>query len=267
MKKIYVTLVSAVALLCPLSVMAGATNIGDECKAKLTKDFPRTVVSEVKESPVSGVCEVVAGNNVLLYSPQGYLFVGSLYDTKGVDLVQTKKDEVTKRAFEKIPFEYAIKSGSGPVQVVEFTDVDCPYCVSLKKEIEKDPELKKQMTLNTFLFPLDQLHPRSAQKSRWVFCQKDEGQAVVDIMLGGKFKDDTGFIEFPDDCKINTVEKRLYASREAGQTVGVQGTPTVFVEGARIQGKPEDIVAAIKKAYDLKSNPAASKVTQKTNLP
>ena len=42
-----------------------------------------------------------------------------------------------------------------------FSDADCPYC----KRIESEIKQLDDVTIYTFLFPIDQLHPDAAHKS------------------------------------------------------------------------------------------------------
>ena len=70
-----------------------------------------------------------------------------------------------------LPLDLAFKrvKGNGERKLVVFSDADCPFCAKLEKELKS----VDNVTIYTFLFPIDTLHPDSARKSR------------DDLVLGG----------------------------------------------------------------------------------
>jgi len=219
----------------------------DACK-NFTKEFPKTTAQEIIEAPIPGLCEIHSGVNVYYYSPSSsHLIVGSVYTPNGEDLTGKAKDVLTKKVFDSLPLDLAIKSGKGPVTVIEWTDPDCPYCRTLRKAMHSDATLAQKATLYTFMFPLDKLHERAADKARWIFCQKDQVAAMNSVMLDDHLAGDAPY-NYPETCKISDVEKRLYENRESGKRMAVSGTPTVYVNGKKVQGPPEQVIAEINAA-------------------
>lgn len=241
-----------IALLASVSsaMPALAGSFVSECKTSFAKDFPGTKVQEVIESPIKGVCEIRAGVNVFYYQPQkdhGLMMVGQIYTPTGDNLTQKVKESLEKNAAALLPLDKSIKQGSGPVKVVVFTDPDCPYCRDLERALSARPDILQKATLYTFLFPLEKLHPQAKDKSRWIYCQEDQGAAMERVMLQSEL-DKSERIVYPETCKLNEVEDRLFAAREAAQVMAVTGTPTVYVNGERVGGGAEKIIAVIEAA-------------------
>ena len=73
------------------------------------------------------------------------------------DLTQQRIDELNKVNFSELPLKDAIKEvrGKGQRKLVVFSDPDCPYC----KKLERDLPRLDNVTIYTFPFPLEGLHP------------------------------------------------------------------------------------------------------------
>lgn len=244
MKKVIVALG---LLLAAAPAMAGS--LANECKEGFARDFPGTKVQDVLAAPIKGLCEIHAGVNVFYYQPQkekGLMMVGQIYTPAGDNLTQKVKEDLEKKAISLLPYDKAIKAGSGSVKVVIFTDPDCPYCRDLERAFSSRPEIFQKATIYSFLFPLERIHPQSKDKSRWIYCQQDQPGAMSRVMLGGEL-DKVERVAYPDACKLNQVEEQLFAAREAAQMMAVTGTPTVYVNGERVSG-PDKIIAAIEAA-------------------
>jgi thiol:disulfide interchange protein DsbC len=72
---------------------------------------------------------VVSGTNIVYFYPEGdLLFVGDIYRKGGQSITAAKRQEIASRLVRSLPLDKAVKIGSGPKVVIEFTDPDCPYC-------------------------------------------------------------------------------------------------------------------------------------------
>jgi thiol:disulfide interchange protein DsbC len=62
-------------------------------------------------------------------------------------------------AFDTLPLADAIKTvrGKGERVIAVFSDPDCPFCRRLETELDK----LDNVTLYTFLYPLEGLHPEA----------------------------------------------------------------------------------------------------------
>jgi thiol:disulfide interchange protein DsbC len=148
-------------------------------------------------------------------------------------------EELTKIDFSTLPLDQAIKvvKGNGNRKIAVFSDPDCPYC----KRLEKD-ELSKidNVTIYTFLYPLEQLHPDAGRKARAIWCAPDRNKAWENWILNGQLPNGATECETPLD-KVAALGRKL----------GVNSTPTIFLpNGKRVQGAlpAEELEKAIAEA-------------------
>ena len=64
--------------------------------------------------------------------------------------------------------------GNGERTMYVFSDADCPFCAKLEQELKT----VDNVTIYTFLFPIDSLHPDAARKSRIIWCAADRAEGV-----------------------------------------------------------------------------------------
>jgi len=135
-------------------------------KQKIEKAYPRFDVESVVKTPYGGLYEVFMGGQIV-YTDEKLTFLiaeGKLVDpnTKK-NITEERFAELTKIDFNSLPLDKAIKvvKGNGSRKVAVFSDVDCPFC----KRLEQN-ELSNisDVTIYTFLYPLEQLHPNAAAK-------------------------------------------------------------------------------------------------------
>ena len=82
------------------------------------------------------------------------------------------------------------------------------------------------VTIYTFLFPIDQLHPDAARKSKRIWCAPDKVKAWDEFFASGKVPDNKG------DCG-DPVAK----TQALGNSLKINATPTlVFADGTLIPG-------------------------------
>jgi protein-disulfide isomerase len=136
------------------------------------------------------------------------------------------------------------------VTVVEFADYQCPYCRQVEPSMEKLRETYKdriKYSYRDFPLPMHQYAEKAAEASR---CAGDQGKfwPYHDLV----FKSDTNL----DDAKLKSIahdvnldttkfDKCLDNAQDAdavktdlqaGKSLGITGTPTVFVNGHVITG-------------------------------
>ena len=140
-----------------------------------------------------------------------------------------------------------------PITVVEFTDMQCPFCSRFHKPlleaIKAYPDKVKLVLKN---FPLS-MHPnaRSAAKAALAAGLQGKYFEMVDLVLqnqqslgdekykelAGQLKLDVG--KFTKDIQDNSAawDKRFDAETELGGNVGVRGTPTYFLNGKQTMAR------------------------------
>jgi thiol:disulfide interchange protein DsbC len=159
------------------------------------------------------------------------------------NLTEERMQKLTAVKFDTLPLGDAIKvvKGNGSRKIAVFADADCPYCKKFEQELANVTDI----TVYTFLYPLDQLHPEAGKKSKQIWCAPDKAKAWDDWMIKGTLPKNDGSCE-------NPVAKTV----QMGQKLGVQGTPTIiFADGRRIPG----MVPAAKLEQLLSGKPAAKK--------
>ena len=120
----------------------------------------------------------------MLYTDEqgNYLIEGQLIDTKTrVNLTEERIAKLTAIDFKTLPLKDAIvwKQGTGERKLVVFADPNCGYC----KKFERDLQAVKDVTVYTFLYPI--LGADSSEKSKQIWCAKDNTKAWRDWMLKG----------------------------------------------------------------------------------
>ncbi len=197
-------------------------------KKAIEAAYPKFRVDSVVKTPYGGLYEVFLGGQIV-YTDEKVSFLiaeGRLVDPKTKkDITGERLDELTKVDFNSLPLDQAIKvvKGNGSRKLVVFSDVDCPFC----KRLEQN-ELSRitDVTVYTFLYPIEQLHPDAANKSRLIWCANNRVKAWQDWILNGVLPKSVGTCEVP-----------LERVGELAHKFGVNSTPTLFfADGRRMLG-------------------------------
>jgi len=216
-----------VALLA--GVMA-ATAWADEASLKkaIESTYPKVKIQNITKTPFAGLYEVFLDGQII-YTDESFNFLiveGRLVDPKNKrDLTAERIDELTRIDFSSLPLEKAIKvvKGNGSRKLVVFSDPDCPYC---KKLEQKDLVALSDVTIYTFLYPLESLHPDAANKSRAIWCAPDKSKAWQDWILNGQLPKNSTACDSPIDDVA-----------QLGTKLGITSTPTlIFSNGKRLLG-------------------------------
>ena len=199
----------------------------------LKKNFPNIPIDSITPSKVSGLYEVVAGQQIFYYAPDAECIVGGPIVMKGGrNLTAEKQQELEQKRLaaiaqkvKDIPLDKAVKIGKGKNQVIEITDPDCPYC---RKAAEFFAG-RKDVTKYVLFYPLD-MHQQAEQKVRYILCAKDKAKAYEQAMTGKL--DDMKF----KVCKDANVDTLLKAHKEVASQLGVTGTPFFIINGQPVVG-------------------------------
>jgi thiol:disulfide interchange protein DsbC len=191
----------------------------------LEQKFPGAQITHVEKSNL-GLYEVMLDNNLVYTDPAAaYVFVGSMYDTATKqNVTELRSRKLNRVAVDKLPYELAFKrvKGDGSRKLIIFSDADCPFCHRLETEIKG----LDNVTIYTFLFPIDQLHPNAAQKSKRIWCSADKAKAWDTFFASGKLPENNGSCGDP-------VER----TQALGNSLRINATPTlIFADGTMIPG-------------------------------
>jgi thiol:disulfide interchange protein DsbC len=117
-------------------------------------------------------------------------------------------------------FGYISGKNKGERKMAVFEDPNCGYC----KRFEKDLQSVDNVTIYLFLYPI--LSPDSAEKSRNIWCAKDQAKAWQDQMLNSKNA-------AAAQCDPAAIQRNL----AFGRKYKITGTPTViFSNNVRVPG-------------------------------
>jgi thiol:disulfide interchange protein DsbC len=206
---------------------AAPASEGDQIKKLMEQKFQGVVIGSVAKSPYFGLYEVQFDDQLVYTDAKvSYVMVGSVYDpnTKK-NLTELKLRQLNRVPFETLPLDLAFKrvKGNGERKLAIFSDADCPFCLKLEHELKNIDNV----TIYTFLFPIDQLHPDAARKSRVIWCAPDKAKAWDDFFATGSLP--TGV---NGDC-----DNPIAATAALGKKLKVVATPTmIFADGSMLPG-------------------------------
>ena len=183
-----------------------------------------TKIDEVRTTPMQGLYEVRVGTDVFYTDAQGnYLIQGELIDTQARrNLTEDRIKALTAVKFSDLPLNDAIKvvQGKGERHIAVFADPNCGYC----KRFERDMQSVDNVTMHVFLIPI--LSPDSVEKSRNIWCAKDQAKAWQDYMLKGEKSTSA-------TCDTKALERNLAFAHK----YKITGTPTIiFTDNTRVPG-------------------------------
>lgn len=195
---------------------------GDVLIEKVRGLLPNTAVDEVKESPVSGLYQVRSANQLFYYSDSDELFLfGEIYNKKGESLTQKEKNNYDLTFLrESRDLAFFVGSEKASNIIYEFTAPDCPYCQKYEAFIEKTPNVKR------YVFFVDRGVENSKERFGHVFCSEKKKQAIKQVF-------NRNFTKF-DVCE--GVDEAFAQHQRIAGKLGVNGTPTLFVNNGRVGG-------------------------------
>jgi protein-disulfide isomerase len=159
------------------------------------------------------------------------------------------------------PTDPSLGAASAPVTVIEFSDFQCPFCqraVPTLKQVKEKYGDKVRVVWKDF--PLTQIHPQAFKAAEAGHCAGEQGKFwdYHDRL----FANQTALQ--PDDLKKYAADMKLdaakfnacldsskYAERvrdgvAAGSRLGVNSTPTIYINGRLLQGaQPLEVFVAV----------------------
>ncbi|MGD0469458.1 MAG: thioredoxin domain-containing protein [Terriglobales bacterium] len=236
-------------------------------------------VAEIRPSEVPGLAEVL----VVVTNPQGSNQNRLLVSADGKHAISgeilpfgAKPFEDARAKLEKGVNGLAKGPAKAPVTIVEFSDMQCPHCAKAAPMIEQLLALEPEAHFVFQNFPLPAHNwaekaasyvdcvgraslGQPADEAVWKFIQKtfDEQANITESNTDEKLKaiatasganaDEIAACAVKSDTKA-----RVEASVALGKSVGVNSTPTLFINGRNVPGgAPVDL---LKKIVDFQAS-------------
>ena len=151
--------------------------------------------------------------------------------------LEEKMADLNRIDYKALPFDSAIKEvrGNGQYKVAVFSDPDCPFCKKLEHEIAQMTDV----TIYTFLMPIDSLHPQATAKSIQLWCQPNRTEAWTKWMREGV-----------SPAQVAECANPVAELTKLAESFGFNGTPTIVYPNGKVQSgymPKADFEAALKK--------------------
>jgi thiol:disulfide interchange protein DsbC len=201
----------------------------DSVTSRLRQRLPTANIGKPETTPVSEIFQVRLGSGYAYVTKDGrYAFVGDLVDLEtGVNLTDTKRNRDTLTLVADFADQDMVvypAEGKETARIRVFTDVSCPYCRKLHKEV---PALQKAgVTVAYIAFPRSGPQGSAYHDMRAVWCA-DDRRLAMDIAKGVA----SGQLVKGDCASATAVD----AGYRLGQKIGIRGTPAIVFPDGSIQ--------------------------------
>lgn len=198
---------------------AAKSAVSQELTAALDNLMPGTKPTSIESTPLPGIYEVSYGSTIFYFNKDASIMLrGDIIDVKNrVNLTEQKRGAARGKLLNSMDESKMIiyQAKNEIAKVTVFSDIDCPYCVKLHREM-KDYN-NEGITIRYMAYPRAGLGSRSYQKAVNVWCADNPAQAMTDAKEGKPL---------PNKTCDNPVADQY----QLGQALGVQGTPAMFLE-------------------------------------
>ncbi len=141
-----------------------------------------------------------------------------------------------------------------PITLTVFSDFQCPFCKQLASSVVRlQTKYRDQLRVVYHHFPLSEIHPYAREAALAAECANAKGkfmemsgalfhnQSKFGLETWSWFARQAGVVDAPwvNRCVADsTFIARLNADIELGNSVPVEGTPTVFLDSLKLSGTP-----------------------------
>ena len=220
---------------------ASATEAEAAVKSNLPEEYafvqnalPGVEVSKVSPAPIAGLLEVYVGADVFYVTKDGKYFVqGEVFDVATrVNVTDSARRTVRSQYLQKFADGSAVSfpAENEKYKVMVFTDIDCPYCRKLHREMASYHE--NGITVEYLFFPRSGPGTESWAKAEAVWC----AQSSPDAMTRAK----NGEVLEGADCTETPVAEHY----KLGKDLGIGGTPAIVTEAG-------DVITGYRSAPEL----------------
>jgi thiol:disulfide interchange protein DsbC len=184
----------------------------------LAERLPQAADATIKQSPVNGLYEVLAGSQVMYMTGDArYVIDGNLFDlTDRRNLTEETRSSIRKEELTELGEQnMLVYKPKGEVKhtITVFTDIFCPYCQRLHQEM--DEYLAKGVKVRYVFVPFK--GKKSFDTSVSVWCA-DDRNAAMDKAKGG------------EEIAMKTCDNPIKQHQTLASTLGIRGTPAIMLE-------------------------------------
>ena len=220
------------------SYSQGPGAVEKQISTTLHNRFPDLKIGTIRAVGIPGWYEVMLGAEVIYVTGDGrYLLQGDLLDLdQHRNLTEEQRSRARVELLKGIPTRdmivFAPKKTRHSIYV--FTDVDCPYCRRLHKDV---PKLNAMgIAVKYLAFPRAGIGSDTYHEMEAVWCADDRNEALTEAKKGVKIK----------ATKCDDPVKRQFM---IGEDMGVRGTPAIYLEDGRQIGgylSPDELAKIFK---------------------
>ena len=163
---------------------------------------------------------------------------------------------------------------AAPVSIVVYADLECPFSAATLPELEKvAAQHPKDLRFEVRQFPLDQhQHAELAHEAALAAAAQDKYLAMVNLIQANqKLMDRAQFLhyavllhlnmpQFTRDLDGHRFAARVQEDLAEGRALGVELTPTMFINGKRVDGAQNaaDLNELVERSIAVARGPAAA---------
>ena len=149
-----------------------------------------------------------------------------------------------------------------PITIIEFADFQCPYCQ--RHFLQTYPQLMENYGENIRYiykdFPLTGIHPQALPAALAAQCAREQGKfwEFHDLLFSGRMElGEDAYLSYADELGMDVLEFTscyqearyndvVRADYDLGIQLGVNATPTFFINGVRLIGaQPYSVFAEV----------------------
>ncbi|MHB1696625.1 MAG: disulfide isomerase DsbC N-terminal domain-containing protein [bacterium] len=209
--------------------------------------LPKTKITKVINTPIAGLYGALMPNGqiVYVYPSKKLLVFGQIWTNTGKNLTDASmtKMQSSKAALitKAVNLSDAVKIGHGPVKVIEFANIDCPYCKAFEKLTTESKSLRDKMTRYLFLIPQPSIHPHSTEMTLYYFTKtqhlndKEKVALLNKIMVKHIYLTKSGNIP-PKFKQSGYAMRKLEYDTALAQKFSIYGVPYFIIKNQAVLG-------------------------------
>lgn len=208
-----------------LALMTSAVSAAEVNLDLLKKSLnPTSEIKQVQPAPIKGLFEVQINNEIVYLTADGqYVISGDVYNLKTkTSLTDSRKNGLRTRQLSQVADKDKIiyKAKDEKYKVRVFTDITCPYCTKIHKEIADYNEAG--ITVEYLAFPRAGVGSKAQKDMQKIWCAENKTLALTNAKINGKLP--------KTSCDANQVTEQFLM----GVELGVNATPTIILADGEV---------------------------------